>query len=195
MLLGCPFGGCAILYRRTLSPFVSRVCSLSKRFCTISLRLCDPTSNSIINTLLINVYLPTNYNTDDSNNAFLESIAELDGFISAQSFDNLIICGDFNVDFSHNNNNCVVLSDPMCTYDLIRAASNSSISYTYRRDDMSAHSWPDHVLLKYFMHIVKEVACEDSVDNFSDHLPLYLSQLLQHLLITSPMIAVPLKAS
>ena len=103
---------------------------MSTRLLAISLCLCDPTSNSIINTLLINVYLSTNYNTDDSNNAFLESIAELDGFISAQSFDNLIICGDFNADFSHNNNNCVVLSDLVRIYDLIRADSNSSISYT-----------------------------------------------------------------
>ena len=104
LLTGRPFGGCAILYRKSLSPFISRAPSLSKRFCAIFLRLLDPFSNSIINTLLINVYLPTNYNTDISDNLFLETITELDGFISAQSFDNLILCGDFNIDLSRRNN-------------------------------------------------------------------------------------------
>ena len=49
--------------------------------------------------------------TDVSNTSFLESITELDGFISAQSFDILLICGDFNVDFARRNNDCNLLFD------------------------------------------------------------------------------------
>ena len=41
--------------------------------CALSLALCGPCGNSILNTLLINVYLPIDYGTSDSNNAFLES--------------------------------------------------------------------------------------------------------------------------
>ena len=154
--------------------FVSRVCTLSKRFCAISLRLRDPSTNSFLNTLLINVFLPTNYNTDVSNNSFLESINELDGFISAQSFDNLLICGYFNVDFACRNNNCNLVFDLMRTHNLVRADLNSNISFIYKRDDLSACSWPDHVLISgHSTHLVKEVTCVDSVDNFSDHLPLF----------------------
>ena len=179
LLAGRPFGRCAILYRKTLSPFISRVPSLSKRFCAIFLRLLDPSINSIINTLLINVYLPTNYNTDNSDNLFLETIAELDSFISAQSFDNLILCGDFNIDFSRRNNNCILLSDLMSAHNLVRADLNSNISFTYRRDDFSACSWPDHILISsQFSHLIKEVSCEDSVDNFSDHLPVFCTSNL-----------------
>ena len=50
-------------------------------FRALSLALCGPCGNSILNTLLINVYLPTDYGTSDSNNAFLESLGELDAII------------------------------------------------------------------------------------------------------------------
>ena len=41
----------------------------------------------------------------ESNSAFLDCLGELEGFISMQSFDNIIIGGDFNVDFSRDNHN------------------------------------------------------------------------------------------
>ena len=95
--------------------------------------------------------------------------------VSAQSF----ICGDFNVDFSRSNNNSLLLSDLMKTHNLVQADLCSNISYTYRRDDMSAHSWPDHVLTsRHLMHLVKEISCVDYVDNFSDQLPLFFSLAL-----------------
>lgn len=38
LLLGRPFGGCAILYKRALSSGISRLDSPSKRFCSILIR-------------------------------------------------------------------------------------------------------------------------------------------------------------
>ena len=73
--------------------------SHSKRFCAIALTF----TNSHL--LLINVYLPTDYNTPELNNSFLETLAELEGFISSYSYDNLILCGDFNVDFDRDGQN------------------------------------------------------------------------------------------
>ena len=100
-------------------------------FCAPSLALCGPCGNSVLSTLLINVYLPTDYGTSDSNNAFLESLQELDGFISMQSFDNIIICGDFNVHFSQSNHNCVQLLTFVRTYNLVCADLSCNIKYTY----------------------------------------------------------------
>ena len=53
--------------------------------------------------LLICVYLPTNYGTTQSYDQYLESLGELKGFIDSQVFDNIIIAGDFNVDFNHHS--------------------------------------------------------------------------------------------
>ena len=180
LLLGRPYGGCGILFRKSLAPFISRLKCCSTRFCALSLTTYSSSNNSIFDTLLINLYLPTDYGTLDSNNAFLESLGKLDGFISTQSFDNLIICGDFNVDFSRDNHNCYHLKAFMHSHNLTRADICSNIQYTYRRDDHTSFSWPDHILtLHYNVHLIQGVACIDSVDNFSDHLPLAFDLILQ----------------
>ena len=66
-----------------------------------------------------------------------------------------------------------IVKDLMDEYNLVCVDMNSSIKYTYRRDDHSSFSWPDHILtLSHTAHLVSNIACTDSVDNFSDHLPL-----------------------
>ena len=117
LLTGHPYGGCGILYRKLLSPFISRH-NCSNRFCA-ALPTSNPDSSQSI--ILVNVYLPTDYGTVVTNNAFLGCLGELDGFISTQPFDNIIICGNFNVDFSRNSHNCHQLVDFMNTHNLVRA--------------------------------------------------------------------------
>ena len=129
LLAGRPYGGCGILYRKSLSQSISRLRCCSKRFCALTLTLTNPITSSTFNTLLFNVYLPTDYNTCGSNNAFLETVAELDGFISSQLYDNIIICGDFNVDFSRGGHNFRHLDSFMCEHGLVSADRNSSIKY------------------------------------------------------------------
>ena len=120
-------------------------------------------TNHSLSTLPINVYLPTDYGTPESNAAYLDCLCELDGFISAQSFDNVIICGDFNVDFSRNNHNTSCLTDFMDEYNLVRADTSPHIQLTYRKDDFSASSWPDHVLTLRHNVSNSGATCLDSV--------------------------------
>lgn len=61
------------------------------RFCTIKLN-----SNNFV-TLVVCVYLPTNYATVESTNLYRETVAELSGFLESCIFDNLVVVGDFNV--------------------------------------------------------------------------------------------------
>ena len=183
LLRGRPYGGCGILYRKSLAPHITRINSNSKRFCALSIS--KHTSTFI--TFLINVYLPTDYGTSDSNQAFLDSITELKGFISAQSFDNLIICGDFNVDFSRHSYNRTNLEQLMSSTNLVRTDNVHNVHFTYRKDDHSCVSWPDHVLTsKHHSHLVKDVACTDEVSNFSDHLPLSFNLDIDILSESSP---------
>ena len=127
--------------------------------------------------MFINVYMPTDYGTIESKTAYLETIAELDGFISAQSFDNLIICGDFKyyVDFSRPSHHHNLLTSFMHSHNLVRADIRSDIKFSHRRDDYLAFSWPDHILsVGHHAHLIRDIKCEDSVNNFSDHLPLVI---------------------
>ena len=135
LLVGRPFGGCGILIRKSLASNVRRLRNCSKRFCAIILTLTNPITNSSFNTLLLSVYLPTDYGTSDSRNSFSESLAELEGFVSSHPYDNLIICGDFNVDFCRGGHNCSSLISFMHDFNLVRTDVNPNINYTYRRDD------------------------------------------------------------
>ena len=146
LLAGRPYGGCAILYRKSLSHSIHRLKCCSERFCAILLDTTNPNSSCSSSTLLINVYLPTDYGTLDSNNAFTETLAELDGFLLSHSYDNIIICGDFNVDFNRGGRNCEHPRSFMHEHNFVCADMNSCIKYTYRRDDHTSFSWPDHVL-------------------------------------------------
>ena len=95
--LGRPYyGGCGIIYHKSLAPIISRF------------NCCSDLIVSLLSTYLYQTLILTAHNnpqflltftSPDSNAAFLECLGELDGFISAQPYDNLIICGDFNVDF------------------------------------------------------------------------------------------------
>ena len=79
-------------------------------FCAISITLNNSRDNAPFIILLICVYLPTDVSTAASHSAFSESLCELDGIISAEHFDNIIIVGDFNVDVSRPGPNCSNLS-------------------------------------------------------------------------------------
>ena len=63
-------------------------------------------------TLIVSVYLPTNYGTP-SNDDFLTALAELEGFIKMQSFHNIIIAGDFNTDFDRSSFRSTLLTIPL----------------------------------------------------------------------------------
>ena len=52
--------------------FPHMVNSCSKRFCALTLSATNPVTNCTFNTLIINAYLPTDYGTPDSNNAYIE---------------------------------------------------------------------------------------------------------------------------
>ena len=74
LLTGRPFGGCGILYRKSLSSVVRKIFTDSNRLCAISITLNNSCDNSPFVILLICVYLPTDYSTVASHSAFSESL-------------------------------------------------------------------------------------------------------------------------
>lgn len=173
LLHGRPFGGCAILYRKSLIPHVARLSSCSKRFCSVLL-----TDHRGSTTLLICVYLPFCDGSAESSNQFLITLGELEGFIARHECDHLLIAGDFNTDFNRNNVNLRHLQSFMSDLNLVSAdlSHQSSIQFTYLRDDGAASSWPDHYLcdLSLAGHL-SHFRRFDFGSNLSDHSPLLCS--------------------
>ena len=88
---------------------ISMVSTNSKRFCAI--RLSDQTGRIL---LIICVYLPTDYGTSSSHDEFLFVLGELEGFIHSESFDSLLIAGDFSVDrVGHNTTQLLTFTSIM----------------------------------------------------------------------------------
>ena len=174
ILVGRPFGGCGILYRKSLSPVIRRIFTSSQRLCAISLTLHNSLDNSPFAILFVCVYLPTDYSNVASHTAFAESIGELDGIISAENFDNIIIAGDFNTDLSRPGSNFTTLTSFMSSHKLVCVDKLYNINFTYRKDDFSCFSSPDHILTySNFSNLIDSVFTLDPMDNFSDHLPLH----------------------
>ena len=71
---------------------------------------------------------------------------ELEGFLLTQTYDHVIIAGDFNVDFAKVSPNRSILECFMQAFDLVRGDISSDISFTYRHDDHYSFCWVDHVI-------------------------------------------------
>ena len=90
VLIGRPFGGTAILYRKCYADKV-HVC-----YTDIS-RITAITVDSAEGPLLfINVYMPTNYGDEDSLESYLDCLSKLNALIIDTSSSHIIIAGDFN---------------------------------------------------------------------------------------------------
>ena len=70
VLVGRPYCGCSILYRKSLSSFITPLDSCSDRFCAI--KVCDSGGLSI---LMICVYMPFD--------SYLNTLGEVEGFIDS----------------------------------------------------------------------------------------------------------------
>ena len=125
-----------ILYRKSLSPLIHRIFTSSQCLCAISLTLHNFLDNSpfFIVILFVCVYLPTDYSTAASHSAFAESLCELEGIISAENFDNIIIVGDFNTDLSRPDSNFTNLTLFMSSHNFVCVDKLYDINYTYRKD-------------------------------------------------------------
>ncbi len=86
LLRGCPYGGCAIFFRKSLINHVTMVNMHSDRVCAVILQ-------GSYSYVFINVYLPTEYSNSQSYSDYLATLGELEGFIDSQSFSHMASLG------------------------------------------------------------------------------------------------------
>ena len=93
-LVGRPFGGYAILYRKSLSLSISLIPVSSNRFCAIKVSTLDGGT-----LLMFCVYMPYE-NHLSSFTDYLNTLGEIQGLLDAHSHTGIFLIGDFNVDFN-----------------------------------------------------------------------------------------------
>ena len=165
ILTGRPYGGTAILYRKSLSQHIKIIDSDESRI-----------SGVRVNTdagplLLLNVYMPTNYGDAASLELYCDCLAKLHAVMVDSDTPHTIIAGDFNcsptsrffpelTNFANDNN--LVLSDLKRLNNIV----------TYISDDGNKSSWIDHILCSHVADSMLSSICVINDVVISDHKPL-----------------------
>jgi exonuclease III len=172
MLIGRPYGGVAILYRKSLASCIDVFKYDDERIIGITL------SSNVGSLLILCVYMPTNYGDAISLESYVEYLGKLQAIISQHPTMHTIIAGDFNCASDTNffvEFNKFVIENKLIVSDMSRVNS----ACTYFSDDGMRSSWLDH--------FVCSTSIDSIIDNVevlydvivSDHKPLVCSVSLQ----------------
>lgn len=171
ILMGRPYGGCAILWPVNLKGFTHFVDTNNRRLC--SLRVC----NDDYKLLFINVYMPCQ-SDNDAYNAYNGVLADIISVIDQFPDHCPILGGDFNVDLNKHVIHSKLLMDVCADNDLRIATLHEccKIDFTYNFC-MSRFSFIDHFIVSAAMYDTSIVDClvRHDGDNLSDHDPIALS--------------------
>ena len=165
ILVGRPYGGTAILFRKNLSDKISKFDTSDSRITGLILNL------DIGPMILLNVYMPTNYGDIDSMNLYVEYLCKLHSIITDSDAAHILVAGDFNCctgsrfyeEFSDFvDNNCLTISD----------MTRLQNAYTYVSDDGLRQTWIDHILSSVSVdNLISDLVVLDEVI-VSDHKPI-----------------------
>ena len=171
LLQGRPFGGCSILYCKSLASFIYPVMS-SNRFCGVKF-----VDSSGLSYLFVCVYLPARGSSSSFSN-YLNTLGEFHGFIASQAQDVLLISGDFNVDFNRSCSLHSLLVDFLSDLDLTVCDLSFEyfVGFTFEGSQGFPPSWIDHILCSSsHSALVMDVFSLKSGQIVSDHFPLCFS--------------------
>ena len=90
VLVGRPFGGTGILYRKSLREFVKIIDSSDPRVSAITL------NSAVGPVLLVSVYMPTDYGDSESLENYIATCAAISALYEESEAIQLIVAGDFN---------------------------------------------------------------------------------------------------
>ena len=174
-LCGRPYGGCAIIWRDSLSCKITPITTTDKRL--VAARL-DFESDSL---LLINVYMPCDTEYDQSNcEVFMDVLCEVSNVIVKEDVDFVIVGGDFNTDMTRSRSLHVNILQSFIEREFLTMVDNEMADYTYESLTNGCRSMIDHFLVsENLSSSVCDVSIKHDVDNISDHSILSLSVNLE----------------
>ena len=173
VIQGRPYGGLAIVWKHNFDDVIEIIPSKSKRICAVAI------GNEEIKYLIINVYMPCDTRVQNVANVpdFVEVLQEIDTITENSKANHVILCGDFNTDFSRNNAHSRLLRDYVSNSSMIDCfdiTNNSEVYCTYR-DSMGHTSVIDHIFVSEgCSYEVNSVNVIDEGDNLSPHLPVLI---------------------
>ena len=168
---GRPFGGTAILYKKSLAKYVQYInVSDSRRSCAISIDMDKKY-------LIVCVYMPCDKGSNTGNTEYEDILFDIGCVIEKTQYDHIIICGDFNTSFERTNGQTLALTCFLRTHNLISTWDHvkSKKDYTYINISLNHKSCIDHfcVSANIFAGVTDNYILYDH-DNISSHNPVML---------------------
>ncbi len=174
LLTGRPFGGCAILWKRSLTCQVTPVTVSSRRLCAVTVNM------DSVTLLLCNVYMPGDTMNDQSNlEEYTDTLGEVTTLGANLNADHIIVGGDFNTDPKRLGSlHTTALQRFMTSEDMCNGLyhASSQVDFTFESKASGARSTIDHFLItENLFSLVTDYHVHHSGDNLSDHSPLYMT--------------------
>ena len=165
---GRPTKGVAILWRKSLSSFISPLI-IDDSLIAITI------SNMKIKILLLNVYMPCDLQTPEALENYRCMLSKVEVVIREQNVTDVIIAGDFNAD-PKKGRFWRELSDFMRSFSLLALDDQlPQDTFTYLCPARSTTSWLDHVLCsKKLKDFISNLVVNYDIALF-DHFPLYFN--------------------
>lgn len=172
LLAGRPYGGCAILWNRSLTHKVTPVdCPASNRMCAVIVQISD------LSILLCNVYMPVD--STGATEEYKDILCQVAAISSSRGIDHIVLGGDFNTDPErHDSAQTRALTQFMNSEGLVNGVSHpcSRVDYTFESKATGTRSTIDHFVLSENLHSkIQMYSVLHEGDNLSDHSPVVLS--------------------
>jgi hypothetical protein len=174
LLLGRPYGGCAIIWKRSMIGQITPVDTSSRRICAVIMK----TEHTTL--LLCNVYMPCDRGDHGSNYVeYIEVLEEISELGHTNDVDNIIIGGDLNTDLSrlqspHTGALKLFSSNESLKFGLTHECSR--VNYTYESKVTGDRSTLDHFLVTENLYqYITNYQSIHAGDNLSDHSVLSMS--------------------
>jgi endonuclease/exonuclease/phosphatase family metal-dependent hydrolase len=172
LLVGRPFGGCAILWKQSLICPISPVSCKSKRMCATKITIDSKPM------LIVNLYMPCDINNVQYSEEYKSILYEVSELCIHHNTDHLIIGGDLNTDFTRReswNTQSLELFNSKEGLVTCISGTYSKVDYTYESKITGHKSTLDHFIVSenLFPHITSYWVTHIGT-NLSDHSDVHL---------------------
>lgn len=168
-IYGRPYGGCAILWRKSLSNTIVPIDTKSKRIAAIKLTY----ENSEM--VIFSVYMPCD-NGSKNISEYSDVLDDISVLFHEHSVQMAVIGGDFNCDFGRSSQQTALLKSYVRSTQLFNVNCNYDIDYTCRNSFTGTSSLIDHFFVtQNLIDCVTKVNVMHRGDNLSDHSPIELN--------------------
>ena len=144
--------------------------------------------------LIVNAYFPVDNKKDLEVKELEEVLESIRSLICGHTFDILLMAGDMNADFTRQTGHCRHISSFLQEYNLQRSWSKYNVDYTHYQEieGISTMSTIDHFFWNDGLdNLIEQAGVYHSIENFSDHSPIYCCLKVNSLTKTDPKMLPP----